>query len=147
MRNVTRSAHLSPFPRALAAGSVASHTGQWPGRRRRRAAADYLAAHGYRVLAVNQRVGRGELDIIARRGPVLVFVEVKARRSHTCGAPEDAVTARKRRQVARLAELWLAARPDALVGVADVRFDILAVDFTAAPAQIRHLPAAFDGGG
>jgi putative endonuclease len=112
-----------------------------------RAAADYLAARGYRVLVVNQRVGRGEIDIIARRGPVLVFAEVKARRSLSCGAPEDAVTARKRRQVARLAELWLAARPGALAGVAEVRFDILAVDFTTAPAQIRHLPAAFEGGG
>ena len=109
-----------------------------------RAAADYLAARGYRLLAVNQRVGRGELDIIARHGSVLVFVEVKARRSLSCGAPEDAVTVRKRRQVARLAELWLAARPYALAGVQEVRFDILAVDLTTAPAQIRHLPAAFD---
>ena len=112
-----------------------------------RAAADYLAARGYRVLAVNQRVGRGELDIIARRGPVLVFAEVKARRSLSCGAPEDAVTVHKRRQVARLAELWLAARPNALAGVQEVRFDILAVDFTTAPAQIRHLRAAFDAAG
>jgi putative endonuclease len=112
-----------------------------------RAAADYLAARGYRLLAVNQRVGRGELDIIARRGSVLVFAEVKARRSLWCGAPEDAVTVRKRRQVARLAELWLAARPYALAGVQEVRFDILAVDLTTVPAQIRHLPAAFDAGG
>ena len=89
------------------------------------------------------RIGRGELDIVARRGRVLAFVEVKARRTHTCGAPEDAVSSLKRRQVARLAELWLAARPWALKGVDDVRFDVIAVDSTAFPSTIRHLAAAF----
>ena len=74
---------------------------------------------------------------------MLAFVEVKARRTHTCGAPEDAVSARKRRQVARLAELWLAARPWALNGVDDVRFDIVAVDARARPPAVRHLPGAF----
>jgi putative endonuclease len=110
-----------------------------------RAAADYLQAHGYRVLAVNQRVGRGELDLIVCRGPVLAFVEVKARRTKACGAPEDAVGPQKRRQVARLAELWLAARPSLLAGVTDVRFDIVAVDTSCHPAEVRHLPAAFAG--
>ncbi len=89
------------------------------------------------------RIGRGELDIIARRGPTLAFVEVKARRTASCGAPEDAVDARKRRQVARLAELWMAVRPWALRGVDEVRFDVIAVDATREPARVRHLPAAF----
>ena len=113
------------------------------GRAAEEAAASFLIASGWRLLGRNVRVGRGELDIIARRGPVLAFVEVKARRSGTCGAPEDAVDARKRRQVARLAELWLASRPWALRGVSDVRFDIIAVDAETAPATVRHLPAAF----
>ena len=113
------------------------------GRAAEEAAVRYLEARSWRVLGRNVRVGRGELDIIARRGPVLAFVEVKARRTHSCGAPEDAVTVQKRRQVARLAELWLAARPWAMGGVADVRFDIVAVDLTSFPAAVRHLPAAF----
>jgi putative endonuclease len=108
-----------------------------------RAAADYLQARGYRVLAANQRVGRGELDLIVCRGRVLAFVEVKARRTRACGAPEDAVNSQKRRQVARLAELWLAARPWLLDTYTDVRFDIVAVDTSCCPAQVRHLPAAF----
>lgn len=95
------------------------------------------------MLGRNVRVGRGELDLIARRGTVLAFVEVKARRSATCGAPEDAVDARKRRRVARLAELWLAARPWALRGVSDVRFDVVAVDAAVRPPSVRHLPGAF----
>ena len=95
------------------------------------------------LLGRNVRVGRGELDLIARRGGVLAFVEVKARRTTTFGAPEDAVDPRKRRQVARLAELWLGARPWALRGVSDVRFDVVAVDATTRPPTVRHLPAAF----
>ena len=113
------------------------------GRAAEEAAARYLIHDGWRLLGRNVRIGRGELDIVARRGPVLAFVEVKARRTHTCGAPEDAVSPLKRRQVARLAELWLAARPWAMNGVDDVRFDIVAVDSTAFPSTIRHLPAAF----
>jgi putative endonuclease len=89
------------------------------------------------------RVGRGELDLIARRGGVLAFVEVKARRTAEYGAPEDAVDGRKRRKVARLAELWLAARPWALRGVGEVRFDIVAVDATSQPLVVRHLEGAF----
>ena len=113
------------------------------GRAAEEAAARYLTQSGWRLLGRNVRIGRGELDIVARRGPVLAFVEVKARRTRTCGAPEDAVSPLKRRQVARLAELWLAARPWAMDGVDDVRFDIIAVDSTAFPSTIRHLPAAF----
>ena len=113
------------------------------GRAAEEAAARYLTQSGWRLLGRNVRIGRGELDIVARRGPVLAFIEVKARRTRTCGAPEDAVSPLKRRQVARLAELWLAARPWAMDGVDDVRFDIIAVDSTAFPSTIRHLPAAF----
>jgi len=113
------------------------------GRAAEEAAARYLTQSGWRLLGRNVRIGRGELDIVARRGRVLAFIEVKARRTHTCGAPEDAVSSLKRRQVARLAELWLAARPWATDGIDDVRFDIIAVDSTAIPSTIRHLPAAF----
>lgn len=113
------------------------------GRAAEEAAASYLTGRGWTLLGRNVRIGRGELDLIARRGPVLAFVEVKARRSAACGSPEDAVDARKRRQVARLAELWLAARPWALRGVSDVRFDVVAVDATVRPSEVRHLAGAF----
>jgi len=113
------------------------------GRAAEEAAAHHLTRTGWRLLGRNVRIGRGELDIVARRGPVLAFIEVKGRRTTTCGAPEDAVGPRKRRQVTRLAELWLAARPWALRGVTDVRFDVIAVDAGANPIRVRHLPAAF----
>ena len=116
------------------------------GRAAERLAVAFLQRQAYRIVAVNQRVGRGELDIIARRGAVLAFVEVKARRTRTCGSPEDAVTPRKRRQIARLAALWLGSHPRALLGVSDVRFDIIAVDALVQPPRVRHLRAAFDAG-
>jgi putative endonuclease len=113
------------------------------GRAAESAAARHLVRNGWAVLGRNVRVGRGELDLIVRRAGVLAFVEVKARRTASFGAPEDAVDARKRRQVARLAELWLAARPWALRGVSDVRFDVVAVDASRRPPAVRHLPGAF----
>jgi putative endonuclease len=119
------------------------HQRQEMGRRAEDMAVRHLERQGYTVVARNQRVGRGELDVIVRRGPVLAFVEVKARRTRGCGMPEEAVTVRKQRQVIRLAELWLAARPWALRGVEEVRLDIVAVDLAVRPAAVRHLPAAF----
>jgi putative endonuclease len=113
------------------------------GRAAEAAAAQYLTQRGWVVLGRNVRIGRGELDLVVRRGDVLAFVEVKARRSAACGAPEDAVDRRKRRQVARLAELWLAARPWALRGISDVRFDVVAVDASVHPPEVRHLAGAF----
>lgn len=132
-------------PRAVAPGPPPSFGARRLrfGRESEELAARFLRSRGWRLLGQNVRVGRGELDLIARRGPVLAFVEVKARRSRRCGAPEDAVSPRKRRQVARLAELWLAARPWALQGVDEVRFDIVAVDALGRPITVHHLPAAF----
>jgi len=68
---------------------------------------------------------------------------VKARRSRSCGAPEDAVTERKRAQVTRLAEMWLGSHPRALVGIDEVRYDVIAIDALHTPAQVRHLVRAF----
>ena len=113
------------------------------GRAAEEAAARYLIRDGWTLLGRNVRIGRGELDLIVRRGDVLAFVEVKARRTAEYGAPEDAVDTRKRRQVARLAEIWLSVRPWALRGVSDVRFDVVAVDATVKPSAVRHLAGAF----
>lgn len=113
------------------------------GRAAEQAAAEHLASAGWAIVARNVRIGRGELDLIARRGRVLAFIEVKARCNTVCGSPEDAVNARKRHQVARLAELWLAHHSWALHGIDDVRFDIIAVDAGRSPVCVRHLAAAF----
>jgi putative endonuclease len=99
-------------------------------------AAAYLIAKGYRILARRWKSPRGEIDIVARRRKLLIFVEVKARA--TLDAAAEAVTARQQQRIAAAAEAWLATYPQP--DVLDMRFDAVLV----APGKIpRHLPAAF----
>jgi putative endonuclease len=107
-------------------------------------AATYLRRRGYRIVARNVRADGVEIDLIARRGPVLVFVEVKTRRSRAQGAPELAVDARKQGRLLRGASAWLHAQPRR---EARVRFDVIACEVSASGEfEIRHLEDAFDAG-
>jgi len=103
-------------------------------------AAAFLIAKGFRILARRWRSPVGEIDIIARRRSLLVFVEVKAR-----DRLDDAawsVTDRQRLRITAAAEVWLAQNADDRIR--DIRFDAMLV----APGRIpRHIPAAFDAGG
>lgn len=83
----------------------------------------------------------GEVDIVAWDGPVLVFCEVKARRSSRFGIPEEAVTARKCARLRRLAQAYTQAHG---LGRSRVRFDVVGVWAPAGlPAEVRHIPDAF----
>jgi putative endonuclease len=100
-------------------------------------AAAFLIAKGFRILARRWRCPLGEIDIVARRRGLLVFVEVKAR--DTLDGAAWSVTERQRARIAAAAEVWLAQYPDARIR--DVRFDAMLV----APGRIpRHITAAFD---
>ena len=88
------------------------------------AAADYLRSLGYAILQRNFRGPGGEIDIIARDGAVIVFVEVKARRSRAFGSALAAVDARKRRRIRALAEDYL----QFFAPTMKARFDVLAID-------------------
>ena len=70
-------------------------------------AAGYLRRQGYTILRTNWRCRRGEIDIIARDGATLVFVEVRTRRSTNLGSPEESVTPAKQRRLAELAQTYL----------------------------------------
>jgi putative endonuclease len=96
-----------------------------------------LLAKGYRVVARRFRTGVGEVDIVARRGNVLVFVEVKARERLDDAA--EAVTDRQQRRIIAAAEAWLAAHPDDVLR--NIRFDVILVAPRCWP---RHIPAAFE---
>ena len=88
------------------------------------AVAHWYAAAGYAVLARNWRVREGEIDLVVRRGPTIVFCEVKTRRGDAFGTPAEAVTHRKQSRLRTLAVRWLgdnAVRADAL------RFDVASV--------------------
>ena len=89
------------------------------------AAASY-EARGFRVVARRWRAGRhGELDLVLRRGPLLVFCEVKARATDAFGSPALAVGPAKQQQVRLLASLFLQRHPQH--GVTEHRFDVAAV--------------------
>jgi putative endonuclease len=99
-------------------------------------AAALLLSKGFRVLARRWKSPVGEIDIVARRRHLLIFVEVKARESLDEAA--WSVTPRQRRRIIAAAEAWLARNPD--VGFRDIRFDAILVAPRAWP---RHIAAAF----
>jgi putative endonuclease len=107
-------------------------------------AALFLRAKGYRIEARNWRCAVGEIDIVARRGATLVFVEVKTRSGGSAGSPEEAVNERKRKQLVRLANVYLArfhGEPP------PCRFDVVAVRWRRSLPRVRHLRAAFRADG
>ena len=103
-------------------------------------AAMLLMAKGFRIAARRWKTPLGEIDIVARRRGMLVFVEVKAR-EHADAAAE-AVTENTRARTIAAAELWLARHPDD-AGRA-IRFDVMLV----APGRLpQHIVDAFDAAG
>jgi putative endonuclease len=91
-------------------------------------AARWYEAAGYEVLDRNWRCREGELDLVVRVGPTLVFCEVKTRSSRTYGEPFEAVTRAKQLRLRRLAGRWLRDRGGRLGRrPADLRFDVVSV--------------------
>ncbi|HQX16804.1 MAG TPA: YraN family protein [Anaerolineales bacterium] len=71
-------------------------------------AAEYLVERGCKIVARNTRTPYGEIDIIAKQGNVIIFVEVKTRTSNKMGLPEESITARKRQHMVSAAEHYAA---------------------------------------
>jgi putative endonuclease len=109
-------------------------------------AAEHLTAAGLTVVDRNWRCSDGEIDLVAREGAVLVFVEVKTRSSTAFGDPAEAVTTDKAARVRRLAVRWLAARRDDATDTpwSEIRFDAVSV-IRRGPSgpTVRHIRAAF----
>lgn len=96
------------------------------GSRSERSVGEYLTRQGYEILQYNFRCRSSEIDIVAREGRYLVFVEVKWRSSGRNGAPEDSVDARKQKRILRAA-LYYMVRFRVPEGT-PVRFDVAAVE-------------------
>lgn len=110
-----------------------------------RAGEDIACAHlereGYEILARRFTLFRGEIDIVAKDGETLVFVEVKARADESYGRPEESVTPGKQRQIRRIAQGYLVTHP--APGVA-CRFDVIAILFRGpGDYSLRHFVDAF----
>lgn len=95
-----------------------------------------LMLKGYRIVALRHKTRLGEIDIIARKGDLAVFIEVKARQDARAGV--DAVSATAHRRIRAASDLWLAVQPDH--ARLSQRFDIVVVSPRRWP---RHFPDAF----
>ena len=111
------------------------------GRRGEQLACDHLATLGFRILARNLRVPPHEIDLVALERRTLCFVEVRTRSGREFGSPEESIDARKRAHLLRAARAALALggwpRHDR------VRFDVVAVDASREPPELRLIRDAF----
>lgn len=96
----------------------------------------YLKSLGYEVLERGFRTKAGELDLVARDGQTLVFVEVKARSEDSYGGPAAAVTPRKQVRIAKAAAAWMLKHPER---PPCVRFDVVALVLD----KVEHIKDAF----
>lgn len=107
-------------------------------------AVSYLRDKGYLILQRNFTRRVGEIDIIAKDGKTVVFVEVKLRKSTRFGAPAEYVNAAKQRRLLLTAELWLQAHPEELWSRFDV-IEILAPQGCETPrVKINHIEDAYE---
>jgi putative endonuclease len=112
------------------------------GRRGEDLAAEFLMGKGWTLVGRNVRVGHREVDIIATRGAILAFVEVKTRRGKAFGTPLESISPRKMRDVARAAAGWLRERGGCRGR--RVRFDAVSVSWPSGVApEIIHVPDAW----
>jgi putative endonuclease len=101
-------------------------------------AADFLGRQGLAIVARNYRTRRGEIDLVARDGDTLVFVEVRLRSSERFGGAVGSITARKRARIVAAARQYLMR----LRREPPCRFDVVALDGD----EVRWLRGAFDAG-
>ncbi len=100
-------------------------------------AAEYLQSKGYKILHQQWKCPYGEIDLIAKDGQEIVFVEVKTRRAETSGYPEESVTEQKIRHLVSCAYNYLDRHGE------DVpwRIDVIAIEFDQSSPKILHLQA------
>lgn len=96
-----------------------------------RMAADFLRLHGCEILDANRRAGGGEIDLLAREGRTLVFVEVRMRGSGAWSTAASSVDARKRTRLRRCARELLRRHPEYSWPGRAIRFDLVALDLDA----------------
>lgn len=106
-------------------------------------AAHQLEADGFQIIARNWRCRHGEIDLIAQKGELVAFVEVKTRKGRNMGAPEEALTPRKSKKLMQLAQLYVAENELDV----DWRIDLVAVELDKSGKLLRceHIPNAVLG--
>jgi len=101
----------------------------------------FAEAHGLRILDRNFRCPLGEIDLIARDGTMIVFIEVRSRYGMGYGSPQESVTREKQRRLTQLAHWYLKARR---MEGSHARFDVLAILWKGREPEITWIPNAFE---
>ncbi|UCD32344.1 MAG: YraN family protein [Desulfobacterales bacterium] len=104
-------------------------------------AVKHLRKQGYKILEQNYRTKMGEIDIIAKDKKTLVFIEVKARRSHLFGNPKWAITPKKQRQISKVALYYLKVTKQTK---AKARFDVVTIRSFEEKPRIDIIKNAFE---
>ena len=111
------------------------------GKKSESLAVDCLKKNGYKIIQQNYRTKVGEIDIIAKQGKSLVFIEVKARKSSRFGAPELAVTPKKQRKISMTALYYLKSTKQSNI---KARFDVVAIKSTSNGPDVKITKNAFE---
>ncbi|GAB3963029.1 YraN family protein [Spirosoma harenae] len=109
------------------------------GKQGEQEAAHYLREKGYEILAWSYRYQHAEIDLIAQKGKLLVFVEVKTRTNLSFGNPEEFVSYTKAKLVMKTAEHYIFTTN----WMHDIRFDIIAVTVSGNELHVKHIEDAF----
>src|SRR5215217_4565349 len=110
------------------------------GKRGEEIAKDYLENLGYRILKMNWKYGRAEVDVIADLGGVIIFVEVKTRSSIEFGMPEEFVSRKKEQQLEYASSAYI----EMTSHQGEIRFDVIAIVFEKKDIyKINHIEDAF----
>ena len=88
-------------------------------------ATDYLKNRGFSILETNFRCAEGEIDIIAQQDDAVVFVEVRTRRGHSFGTPEESITQAKKAKLLATAQAYIQSHPDL---PSSSRIDVVAIE-------------------
>ena len=102
-------------------------------------AARYLREKGYEIMTQNYRYQHAEIDLIAKKGKLLVFAEVKTRTNLSYGNPEEFVSYAKAKLVMKAAEQYIFAND----WLYDIRFDIIAITLVSSELRVKHIEDAF----
>lgn len=110
------------------------------GRKSEALAEEYLKRKGFEILQRNYRYGHKEIDLIAKQGKTVVFVEVKAGRSKEFGSPQERVNQKKQKNLIEAAGDFI--QKNDLSGC-DFRFDVLAITYDKGQQMVEHIENAF----
>jgi putative endonuclease len=113
------------------------------GRSAEEAVCDWLRENGASILDTNIRAGRGEIDILARHGPVAIFVEVRTRGEGSYTTAFESITRDKRRRIVSAARVVWRTRLKKMGDIERLRFDVASVTIVGAQTNVEYVKGAF----